>query len=105
MSSNPSAEVLEDLVSYQNGSVVSKTLIKKDTGSVTLFAFAKGQSLSEHTTPFDALVCVIDGAVEIMISGNPTVVKKGEMMVMPADEPHALNAIERFKMILTMIKS
>ena len=105
MTSNPNAELLEDLVAYQNESVVSKTLIKKDTGTVTLFAFDKGQSLSEHTAPFDALVYVVDGSVEILISGKPTVVAKGEMMVMPAAEPHALNAIERFKMVLTMIKS
>ena len=105
MTSNPSAEPLADLVDYQEGSVVSKILMKKETGNVTLFAFDKGQSLSEHTAPFDALVYVVDGSVEILIAGKPAVVAKGEMMVMPADEPHALNAIERFKMVLTMIKS
>ena len=105
MTPNTNAEILEDLVAYQDGSVVSKTLLKKETGNVTLFAFDKGQGLSEHTAPFDALVYVIDGAGEILISGNPTVVKKGEMLMMPAGKPHALKAIERFKMVLTMIKS
>ena len=105
MTANTNAEILEDLVAYQDGSVVSKTLLKKETGNVTLFAFDKGQGLSEHTAPFDALVYVIDGAGEILISGNPTIVKKGEMLMMPAGKPHALKAIERFKMVLTMIKS
>ena len=105
MTPNTNAEILEDLVAYQDGSVVSKTLLKKETGNVTLFAFDKGQGLSEHTAPFDALVYVIDGAGEILISGNPTVVKKGEILMMPAGKPHALKAIERFKMVLTMIKS
>ncbi len=105
MTANTNAEILEDLVAYQDGSVVSKTLLKKETGNVTLFAFDKGQGLSEHTAPFDVLVYVIDGAGEILISGNPTIVKKGEMLMMPAGKPHALKAIERFKMVLTMIKS
>jgi quercetin dioxygenase-like cupin family protein len=105
MSNRQPAEALENLVTYQDGAVVSKTLIKKDAGTVTLFAFDKGQGLSEHTTPFDALVQVIDGTVEITISGVPAVVKKGEILVMPAGEPHALKAVERFKMLLTMIKS
>ncbi len=96
---------LVDLVSYQKGSVVSKTLIEKKTGTVTLFAFDKGQALSEHTAPFDALVCVLDGAAEVTIAGEAALVKTGEMLVMPADVPHALKAVEPFKMTLTMIRS
>ena len=96
---------LVDLLNYQEQSVVSKTLIDKKTGTVTLFAFDQGQGLSEHTAPFDAMVCVLDGEVEITICGNPAILKQGEMIIMPANEPHALKAIKRFKMILTMIKS
>jgi len=99
------ASNLVDLVAYQDESVVSKTLLEKKTGTVTLFAFDKGQGLSEHTAPFDALVCVLDGVVEISIAGTPVTVKQGEMLVMPANEPHALRAVERFKMMLTMIRS
>lgn len=99
------ASRLVDLVNYQDGSVVSKTLIKKQTGTVTLFAFDQGQGLSEHTAPFDALVCVLDGEVEIRISGNPVVLKQGEMIIMPANKPHALKAVTKFKMMLTMIRS
>ncbi len=99
------AESLVDLVAYQEGSVVSKTLLEKKTGTITLFAFDKGQGLSEHTTPFDAMVLVLDGAAEIVIAGNRTVVRQGEMLVMPANQPHALKAVERFKMMLTMIRS
>jgi len=105
MGQEHAASNLVDLVAYQDGSVVSKTLLEKKTGTVTLFAFDKGQGLSEHTAPFDALVCVLDGVVEISIAGNPVTVKQGEMFVMPANEPHALRAIERFKMMLTMIRS
>ncbi|HPB31712.1 MAG TPA: cupin domain-containing protein [Candidatus Sumerlaeota bacterium] len=96
---------LVDLIAYQEGSVVSKTLIEKKSGTVTLFAFAPGQGLSEHTAPFDAMVCVLDGAAEITISGNPIVVRKGGMIIMPANKPHALKAIEQFKMMLIMIRS
>ena len=96
---------MADLVDYQEGSVVSRTIIDKKTGTVTLFAFAEGQGLSEHKTPFDALVHVLDGEVEITISGRPFHLKKGQMIIMPADEPHALKAVTRFKMILTMIRS
>ena len=98
-------ENLAGLVSYQDNSVVSKTLNKKDTGTVTLFAFGKDQGLSEHTAPFDAMVHILDGQAEITISGNPFIVKSGEMIIMPANEPHALKAIEAFKMMLVMIKS
>jgi quercetin dioxygenase-like cupin family protein len=93
------------LVDYQDQSVVSKTLIEKKTGTVTLFAFDQGQGLSEHTAPFDAMVYVLDGEVEIRISGNPSLLKEGDMIIMPADEPHALKAVKKFKMMLTMIKS
>lgn len=93
------------LVDYQEGTVVSRTIVDKKTGTVTLFAFAEGQGLSEHTAPFDALVQVIDGTVEIAISGKPFVVKAGEMIIMPADKPHALKAIGKFKMLLTMIRA
>ena len=99
------ARSLVDLVTYQEASVVSKTLLEKKTGTVTLFAFDKGQGLSEHTAPFDAMVFVLDGVAEIVIAGNPVLVRQGEMLVMPANQPHALKAVERFKMMLTMIKS
>lgn len=98
-------EPLLDMVGYQEGAVVSKTLIDKKTGTVTLFAFARGQGLSEHTAPFDALVQVLDGEVEITISGRPFHLKAGEIIVMPANEPHALKAVNQFKMMLTMIRS
>ena len=93
-----------DLVDYQAGSVVSKQLIKKDIGNVTLFAFDEGEGLSEHTAPFDALVQILDGEAEILISGRPHSVKAGEMIIMPANEPHALKAVKRFKMMLVMIR-
>jgi quercetin dioxygenase-like cupin family protein len=96
---------LIDMLEYQKDAVVSKTIIEKKTGTVTLFSFDQGQGLSEHTTPFDALVQVLDGAVEIKISGKPFSLKKGEMIIMPANEPHALKAVGQFKMLLTMIRS
>ena len=95
---------LIDLADYQDGSVVSKQIIKKDTGNVTFFAFDEGQGLSEHTAPFDALVHIIDGEAEITIDHNPITVAAGEMVIMPANKTHALKAIRRFKMILIMIK-
>jgi len=96
---------LTDLVDYQDGAVVSREIINKDTGTVTLFAFDKGQGLSEHTAPFDALVYILDGEADITISGKPLRLKEGEMVIMPANQPHALKAGGRFKMILTMIRS
>ena len=105
MSSEPKVSVLADLVSYQEDAVVSKTVIKKETGTVTLFAFDSNQGLSEHTAPFDAMVCVLDGEVEITISKKPYILKTGEMIVLPVGEPHALKAVTRFKMMLTMIRS
>jgi quercetin dioxygenase-like cupin family protein len=94
-----------DLIEYQDGSVVSREIIKKDTGTVTIFAFDKGEGLSEHTAPFDAMVQIIDGKAEITISGNKNVLEAGEMIIMPANEPHALKALEKYKMVLTMIRS
>lgn len=95
---------LLNLIAYQNSSIVSKEIIKKDKGTVTLFAFDKGQGLSEHTAPFDALVYILDGEAKIFISGKPIEVKKNEMIIMPAHKPHALKAIKRFKMLLIMIR-
>lgn len=96
---------VENLIEYQTGAVVSKEILHKGTGTVTIFAFDKGEGLSEHTAPFDAMVQVIDGKAEITISGNKNVLEKGDMLIMPANEPHALHAMERFTMILTMIRS
>jgi quercetin dioxygenase-like cupin family protein len=96
---------LIDIVDYQKGAVVSKTIIEKKTGTVTLFAFDQGQGLSEHKAPFDALVQVLDGEVEIKISGKPFCLKQGDIIIMPANEPHALKAVKSFKMLLTMIRS
>lgn len=94
-----------DLIEYQESSVVSREIIRKDTGTVTIFAFDKGEGLSEHTAPFDAMVQIVDGKAEITISGNKNVLEKGEMIIMPANEPHALKALEKYKMVLTMIRS
>ena len=93
------------LVEYQEGTVVSRTIIERDTGTVTLFAFGAGQGLSEHTAPYDALVYVIDGAARITIASDEHTVEAGEMLIMPADIPHALHADEAFKMLLVMIHS
>jgi len=95
---------LADLIDYQVGSVVSRTIIDKESGTVTLFAFDEGQGLSEHSAPFDAIVYSLDGEVEVTISGKAVQLKKGEMVIMPANKPHALKATKRFKMLLTMIR-
>ena len=95
---------LADHVAYADGSVVSKILLKKDTGNITLFSFDAGQGLSEHTAPFDAVVQILDGRAEITIGGEKHKVEKGEMLIMPANVPHALHAPERFKMLLVMIR-
>jgi quercetin dioxygenase-like cupin family protein len=105
MEQPPHVSRVADLVSYQNGAVVSRIIIKRDTGNVTLFAFDAGQELSEHTTPYDALVQVIDGEAEIAIAGAPYRVCAGEMIIRPAHRPHAVRATSRFKMLLTMIRS
>lgn len=103
---SPSTAIpLSATTQYQTGSVVSKEIVRKDTGTVTLFAFDQGQGLSEHTAPFDALVYILDGEAKITISGNPVLVKAGEMIIMPANEPHALQAVQKFKMLLVMIRS
>lgn len=94
-----------ELLTYQDDAVVSRALIKKGAGNVTLFAFAKGQELSEHTAPFDAMVHVIDGKAEVTISGQSFHLNAGDMIIMPANAPHALKAVENFKMVLTMIRS
>lgn len=94
-----------DLVDYQEGSVVSRTIMEKGTGTLTLFAFGEGQGLSEHTAPFDALVYVLEGEAEVTISGKALHLSKDEMVIMPANEPHALKAIKKFKMMLVMIRA
>jgi quercetin dioxygenase-like cupin family protein len=99
------ASNLSNLINYQEGSVVSRTLIEKKTGTVTLFAFDMNQGLSEHTAPYDAMVYVLDGEVEVTVSRNPITLKQGEITIMPANEPHALTAKTKFKMLLVMIKS
>ena len=99
------ASNLSGLIDYQEGSVVSRTLIDKKTGTVTLFAFDEKQGLSEHTAPYDAMVQVLEGEVDITISGKPLKLKQGEITIIPANEPHALTAKTKFKMLLTMIKS
>ena len=106
-SSNFAAKVsnLADLIGYQEGSVVSRTIIDKKTGTVTLFAFDQNQGLSEHTAPYDAMVYILDGEVEVKVSGKPIRLKQGEMTIMPANEPHALTAKTKFKMLLTMIRA
>ena len=96
---------LADYVDYSDGSTVSKILLKKGTGNLTLFSFDKDQGLSEHTAPFDAVVYILDGQAEITIGGEINTVTTGEMLIMPANVPHALHAVERFKMLLTMIRS
>ena len=96
---------LAGLVEYQSGSVVSREVAKKPTGTITAFAFDAGQGLSEHMTPFDALVYLLDGEAEITIASKPIAAKAGDMVIMPANQPHALKAVKRFKMLLVMIRS
>ena len=105
MNKGVKTEIVNDLVSYQSESIASRTLVKKETGTITLFAFSKGQALSEHIAPFDAMVYILDGKVEITISGNPNTLESGQMIVMPANKPHSLKATENFKMLLIMIRS
>ncbi len=95
---------LVDMVNYQDGAVVSREIMNEKSGTVTVFAFDKGQGLSEHTAPFDAMVYLLEGEVEVTISGMPLLLRQGEMVVLPANQPHALKAIKRFKMMLTMMK-
>lgn len=95
---------LKDAIAYQDGSVVSKEIIRKETGTISLFAFDEGQGLSEHTAPFEAFVNILDGEAEIMIAGVPHSVSAGEFIILPANQPHALKAKMKFKMLLVMIK-
>ena len=105
MSTASKSQVLNmaELVAYQDGSVVSRQITKADAGNVTLFAFDKDQGLSKHTAPFDALVHVLEGEAQVTISGKAFDLKTGDAIIMPANEPHALKASQRFKMLLTMI--
>ena len=96
---------ISGLAEYQEESVVSREIIRKEVGTVSIFAFDKGQGLSEHSAPYDAMVQIVDGEAEITISGELNIVKKGELIIMPANEPHALAAVKPFKMVLTMIRS
>jgi quercetin dioxygenase-like cupin family protein len=97
-------ELLVDSINYQNGSIVSKQILKKQNGNITLFAFDKDESLTEHTSPYEAVVYMVDGEMEIKIGGNPYNVKAGEILVMPPNVPHGLKATIKSKMLLTMIK-
>ena len=101
----PLAMAATSLADYQEGAIVSRTLIDKKAGTVTIFAFDKGQGLSEHMAPYDALVNVLDGEAEVTIAGQKSHVKAGELIILPANQPHALNAQTRFKMMLTMIRA
>lgn len=105
MDEQPQVSRLVDLVAYQDGSVVSRIIVKRDAGNVTLFAFDAGQELSEHTAPYDALVEVVEGEATVTIAGRPHRLRAGDMIVMPARQPHAVAAVSRFKMLLTMIRS
>jgi quercetin dioxygenase-like cupin family protein len=107
MSTAPKSQILHlaEMVGYQEGSVVSRQITKAETGNVTLFAFDTDQGLSEHTAPFDALVHILEGEAEVTISGQPFRLNAGDAIIMPADEPHALKAIQKFKMLLTMIRA
>jgi len=102
---NLHATELVSSVDYQDEAVVSKTLLKSNAGTVTLFAFGEGQELSEHTAPYDAMVQILDGSAEITIAGEAISVQAGQMIIMPANQPHSVRAAERFKMLLTMIKA
>ena len=98
------ARRLADLIAYQDGSVVSRQVMKSEGGNVTLFAFDRGEGLTEHTSPFDALVYVLDGEAEVTVSGVASTLREGDMILMPANAPHALKAPSRFKMLLVMVK-
>jgi len=104
MSDSINKELLVDAIAYQNGSIVSKQIIKKPNGNITLFAFDKDESLTEHTSPYEAVVFMVDGEMEIKIGGNPYIVKAGEIIVLPPNVQHGLKALQKSKMLLTMIK-
>jgi len=99
------AIALAELTKYQSGAIVSREVLRKPTGTVTAFAFDAGQALSEHTAPFDALICVLDGEAEMQIAGKPHQVEAGQMIILPAHKAHAVKAVTRFKMLLVMIRS
>lgn len=107
MENNLAGQALDvlSLINYQEGSVVSRTIADKPVGTVTVFAFDDGQGLSEHTAPYDAIVHIIDGEVDVTISGNVVRAKAGEIVIMPANQPHSLKAVGKFKMILIMIRA
>jgi len=107
MSTAPKSQILQmaEMAGYQEGAVVSRQITKAEAGNVTLFAFDKDQGLSEHTAPYDALVYILEGEAEVTISGQPFQLKMGDAIIMPANEPHALKAIQKFKMLLTMIRA
>jgi len=94
-----------DSVEYASGGILSKTVLKKETGNISLFSFAKGEALSEHTAPFDAMIQVMDGKAEVIIGGKSFILEAGQTIIMPANIPHAVKAVEKFKMVLTMIRS
>lgn len=99
------AITLSDSVEYSEGGIVSKTVLKRETGNISLFSFASGEGLTEHTSPFDAVIVGIDGKGEVVIAGNPNIVEAGQLIIMPRNVPHAVNAVENFKMMLIMIRS
>lgn len=99
------ASKLTDLINYQDNSVVSREILKGENGNVTVFAFDEGEGLSEHTAPFDALINAIEGEAEIMLSGKAHILKEGEVIILPANEPHSVKAVKKFKMMLVMIKN
>jgi quercetin dioxygenase-like cupin family protein len=107
MANAPKSEILDiaSLAEYQTGAIVSRQITKEEAGNVTLFAFDAGQELSEHAASYDALVHILDGEAEIRISGKPYVLKAGQAIIMPANDPHAVKAIKKFKMLLTMIRA
>jgi quercetin dioxygenase-like cupin family protein len=105
IASKTQAVKMSDLADYQEGSIVSRTIIDKKAGTVTFFAFDEGQGLSEHVAPYDALVCILDGEAEVTVSGSAYHLKESEMILMPANKPHALKAVKRFKMMLIMVKA
>jgi quercetin dioxygenase-like cupin family protein len=107
MSTAPKSQILHlaEMVNFQEGSVVSRQITKADAGNVTLFAFDTDQGLSEHTAPFDALVHILEGEAEVTISGQPFRLNAGDAIIMPANEPHALKAVQKFKMLLTMVRA
>lgn len=107
MSITPKAEILPlaEMVNFQAGAVVSRQIVKAETGNITLFAFDAGQELSEHTAPFDALVHVLEGETQVSISGQPFILKTGQAIILPANQPHAVKAMKQFKMLLTMVRA